>query len=136
MTPYGVDLVGRWLKRHGRPLALYSDRHSIFEPQEKGRMLADAETQFSRALRELSIGLIRAGKVPGKGAILGTFGSNNVSGARPESLRTTPTWLKGVPQQRDRRRAAEADAEEAVHRALLDLRPCLPARDRRLTDAQ
>src|SRR5437868_2506190 len=32
-----LDLVGRWLRRHGRPRALYTDRHSIFEPQDKGR---------------------------------------------------------------------------------------------------
>ncbi len=27
------DLLGRWLRRHGRPVAWYTDRHSIFEPQ-------------------------------------------------------------------------------------------------------
>src|SRR5262249_49939788 len=32
-----MDLLGRWLRRYGRPLALYTDRHSIFEPQDKGR---------------------------------------------------------------------------------------------------
>jgi Helix-turn-helix domain len=26
-----MDLLGRWLRQHGRPLALYTDRHSIFE---------------------------------------------------------------------------------------------------------
>ena len=55
-----MDLAWRWLKRYGRPKALYSDRHSIFEPQDKGRALPDAETQFGRALRELDIELIRA----------------------------------------------------------------------------
>src|SRR5580692_4289176 len=29
-----MDLLGRWLKRYGRPKALYTDRHSIFEPQD------------------------------------------------------------------------------------------------------
>ena len=43
-----MDLLGRWLRRYGRPLALYTDRHSIFEPQDKGRALPDAETQFGR----------------------------------------------------------------------------------------
>jgi hypothetical protein len=49
------DLLLRWLKAHGRPLALYTDRHSIFEPQ--GQAACDAETQFGRALRELDIEL-------------------------------------------------------------------------------
>src|SRR5262245_47983581 len=32
-----LDLLGRWLRKYGRPVALYTDRHSIFEPQDKGR---------------------------------------------------------------------------------------------------
>jgi transposase len=48
------DLLGRWLKRSGRPVALYTDRHSIFEPQAKGRFDAEGQTQFSRALAELA----------------------------------------------------------------------------------
>src|SRR2546423_682788 len=31
------DLLGRWLRRRGRPKALYTDRDSIFEYQSKGR---------------------------------------------------------------------------------------------------
>jgi hypothetical protein len=27
-----MDLVERWVRAHGRPLAVYTDRHSIFEP--------------------------------------------------------------------------------------------------------
>ena len=34
-----MDLLGRWLRRYGRPVGLYTDRHSIFEPQDKGRAL-------------------------------------------------------------------------------------------------
>jgi hypothetical protein len=43
-TEAHLDLLGRWLRRFGRPLELYTDRHSIFEPQDKGRALPDAET--------------------------------------------------------------------------------------------
>src|SRR5436305_6312685 len=35
-TEAHMDLLGRWLRRQGRPVALYTDRHSIFEPQDKG----------------------------------------------------------------------------------------------------
>jgi hypothetical protein len=31
------DLLGRWLKKHGRPLALYTDRDSIFEASARRR---------------------------------------------------------------------------------------------------
>jgi len=70
-----MDLVGRWLRRHGRPLAFYSDRHSIFEPQDKGQALPDAETQFGRALRELGIELIRAHSPQAKGRVERSFGT-------------------------------------------------------------
>jgi hypothetical protein len=70
-----MDLVGRWLRRYGRPQAFYSDRHSIFEPQDKGRARPDAETQFGRALRELDIELIRAHSPQAKGRIERSFGT-------------------------------------------------------------
>ena len=70
-----MDLLGRWLRRHGRPLALYTDRHSIFEPQDKGRALPDAVTQFGRALAELDIALICAHSPQAKGRIERSFGT-------------------------------------------------------------
>src|SRR4051794_1115580 len=70
-----MDLLGRWLRRYGRPVALYTDRHSIFEPQDKGKALPDAETQFGRALRELGIELIRARSPQAKGRVERSFGT-------------------------------------------------------------
>ncbi len=70
-----MDLLWRWLAAHGRPLALYTDRHSIFEPQDRGRALPEAETQFGRALRELDIDLIRARSPQAKGRVERSFGT-------------------------------------------------------------
>jgi transposase len=70
-----MDLLERWIRRYGRPLALYTDRHSIFEPQDKGCALPDAETQFGRALRELGIELIRAHSPQAKGRVERSFGT-------------------------------------------------------------
>ncbi|HZY83616.1 MAG TPA: ISNCY family transposase [Gemmataceae bacterium] len=70
-----MDLLWRWLQVHGRPLALYTDRHSIFEPQNKGQALPGAETQFGRALRELRIELIRARSPQAKGRVERSFGT-------------------------------------------------------------
>jgi len=69
------DLLLRWLHAFGRPKALYTDRHSIFEPQDKGQALPDAETQFGRALRELDIELIRARSPQAKGRVERSFGT-------------------------------------------------------------
>jgi transposase len=70
-----LDLVGRWLRLYGRPLALYSDRHSIFEPQDKGRAVGVGLTQFGRALAELDIELIRAHSPQAKGRVERSFGT-------------------------------------------------------------
>jgi hypothetical protein len=70
-----MDLLLRWLQAHGRPLALYTDRHSIFQPQDKGQALPDAETQFGRALRELDIKLIWAHSPQAKGRVERSFGT-------------------------------------------------------------
>ena len=69
------DLLLRWLRAYGRPLALYTDRHSIFAVQDKGQVLPNAETQFGRALRELGIELIRARSPQAKGRVERSFGT-------------------------------------------------------------
>ena len=74
-TEAHMDLLERWLRRHGGPLALYTDRHSIFEPQDKGQALPDGVTQFGRALAELDIELIRAHSPQAKGRVERSFGT-------------------------------------------------------------
>ncbi len=64
-----LDLLGQWLRRYGRPVALYTDRDSIFEYQSKGRGDPDGLTQFGRALQELGIDLILARSPQAKGRV-------------------------------------------------------------------
>jgi hypothetical protein len=70
-----LDLLGTWLRTHGRPVAVYTDRHSIFEPQDKGKALPDGVTQFGRALGELDVELIRAHSPQAKGRVERLFGT-------------------------------------------------------------
>jgi len=72
-----MDLLERWLRWYGRPLALYTDRHGIFRPQEKGQPVADreAKTQFGRALDELEVELIMAHSPQAKGRVERSFGT-------------------------------------------------------------
>ena len=61
------DLLGRYLRRHGRMVAIYADRNSIFFATD-----ANGEpvlTQFGRALQELGIELIPAGSPQAKGRV-------------------------------------------------------------------
>jgi transposase len=64
-----LDLLGQWLRRYGRPMALYTDRDSIFEYHSKGRGDPDGLTQFGRALKELGIELILARSPQAKGRV-------------------------------------------------------------------
>jgi transposase len=67
--PSHLDLLGQWLKKNGRPLGLYTDRDSIFEPQKHGRPDPHGQTQFGRALEELGIERITAYSPQAKGRI-------------------------------------------------------------------
>lgn len=58
----------RHIQLHGLPMALYSDRHSIFRINKK-EPLADTQTQFARALKELGIDGIQANSPQAKGRV-------------------------------------------------------------------
>jgi hypothetical protein len=119
-----MDLLERWLRRYGRPVALYSDRHSIFEPQDKGRAVGDAETQFGRALRELDIKLIRAHSPQAKGRVERSFGTAQdrwVKELRLADARTgaqANTVLERLLPDHNRRFARPAKSSAEGHRAL------------------
>jgi Helix-turn-helix domain len=108
-----MDLLARWLRRYGRPLALYTDRHSIFEPQDKGHALPDAVTQFGRALRELGIELICAHSPQAKGRIERSFGT------------AQDRWVKEL-------RLAGVESAEGANEVLTRL---LPGHNRRFAKA-
>ena len=55
-----------YLKLHGKPLAFYSDKHSIFKMVVKS---SDESTQFGRAMEELSIKIICANSPQAKGRV-------------------------------------------------------------------
>ena len=63
------------IERHGIPLALYTDRHSVFK-HVPGGGVPSAPTQFSRAMHELGIQMIFALSPQAKGRVeraAGTF---------------------------------------------------------------
>jgi transposase len=77
-TEANLAMLGVWLRRQGRPGAIYADRDSIFRvnrPPSAEQALAgrEAETQFGRALRELGIVYIPAGSPQAKGRVERSF---------------------------------------------------------------
>jgi Homeodomain-like domain len=63
------DAIESYIRQHGKPLSLYSDRHSVFKVNSKEAHNSDAETQFGRAINELDIELICANSPQAKGRV-------------------------------------------------------------------
>ncbi|WP_414692439.1 ISNCY family transposase [Phenylobacterium sp.] len=57
-----------YLEAHGKPLAFYSDKHSVFRIAKPGA-LGDGMTQFGRALNKLNIEIICANSSQAKGRV-------------------------------------------------------------------
>ncbi len=62
-----MDLLGHYVRRHGRMVSMYTDRDSIFWGQTLGK--EPSKTQFTRALGELDIGWIPAYSPQAKGRV-------------------------------------------------------------------
>ena len=60
-------LLKRYIRKHGRMIAIYADRHSIFYTKNKRGELVT--TQFGRAVEELGIKLIAAHSPQAKGRV-------------------------------------------------------------------
>lgn len=58
-----------YLTAHGRPLAFYSDKHSVFRVSRTEANGGQGMTQFGRALAELSIEILCANSSQAKGRV-------------------------------------------------------------------
>ena len=59
----------RYLERHGRPVAFYSDKHGIFRVNIKQALSGTGLTQFGRAMQALDIEIICANTPQAKGRV-------------------------------------------------------------------
>ena len=63
------DALERYLAAHGKPVAFYSDKHTIFKVAERKGKDASGLTQFGRALDELNIEILCANTSQAKGRV-------------------------------------------------------------------
>jgi len=68
LSAYVKTLRG-YIERQGCPMALYSDKHSVFHIGAKEAVSGTGETQYDRMLREPGIELIYAHTPPAKGRV-------------------------------------------------------------------
>ena len=115
-----LHVLHEHIAAHGLPAALYSDKHSIFRINAKDAA-PEAETQFSRAARELGIGCIHANSPQAKGRVeranqtlqdrlvkeMRLTGINNMDEAN--------AWLPGYIADYNRRFAVEPKDPQDAH---------------------
>lgn len=63
------ELMRLYIEKHGRPRAIYSDKHGVFKVNRPEALSGDGLTQFGRAMRELGIEVIFAHSPQAKGRI-------------------------------------------------------------------
>ncbi len=119
---YLATLKG-YLTEHGRPVALYSDKHGIFRvnhPERDGEL-----TQFSRALKTLDIAAIHANTPQAKGRVEranSTLQDRLVKEMRLagiSDMTTANAWLPGFIRQHNQRFATAPQSPMDAHRSVL-----------------
>ena len=115
----------RYLERHGKPMAFYSDRHSIFHVQARDRAQGGAGlSQFGRALRDLNIDSICAQSPQAKGRVEranGTLQDRLVKELRLRGISSpaeAEPFLPVFMADHNRRFATPARVAHDAHRAL------------------
>ena len=63
------EAMRHYLQRHGKPQALYSDKHGVFRVNIAGATSGSGLTQFGRAMEELGIQIICANTPQAKGRV-------------------------------------------------------------------
>lgn len=63
------EALDTYLRRHGCPIAFYSDKHSVFRVAKKDARGGQGMTQFGRALSELGIEILCANSSQAKGRV-------------------------------------------------------------------
>ena len=117
------EALESYLQNHGRPVALYSDKHSVFRVVKPNPHLTGM-TQFGRALAELNIEILCANSSQAKGRVERanrTLQDRLVKELRLASISSMETGNAFLPGFMDRYNAKFAKApprSDNLHRAL------------------
>ena len=87
----------RYLLKHGRPVAFYSDKHTVFRVAKQDARTGHGMTQFGRALNELNVEIICANSSQAKGRVERanrTLQDRLVKELRLAGISDFPTWMR------------------------------------------
>jgi len=118
-----------YLGAHGRPLAFYSDKHSVFRVSKKDLKSGQGMTQFGRALAELDIEILCANSSQAKGRVERvnrTLQDRLVKELRLAgigSIEAGNAFLPGFMERFNARFAVAPARPHDLHRPLLNLAP-------------
>lgn len=117
--------AGEYIEKHGKPIALYVDKNSIFATSNNSINPAKP-TQFDRAMDELTVEVILANTPQAKGRVErvnGTLQDRLVKEMRLAGISTIEEGNKYLPEfikDFNRRFAVEPRKKENVHQPLLE----------------
>src|SRR3982751_104367 len=115
-----------YLEKHGKPVAFYSDKHSIFRVNAKDAAGGDGATQFGRALMELNIDILCANSPQAKGRVERAFGTlqdrlvKELRLAGISTVEAANAWLPAFMEDYNRRFATEPRSDKDLHRPLAE----------------
>ena len=113
-----------YLETHGKPVAFYSDKHSIFRVNNKDAAGGEGITQFGRALTELNIDIICANSPQAKGRVERAFGTlqdrlvKELRLAGISTIAAANAWLPGFMADYNRRFGRPPANAKDLHRKL------------------
>jgi transposase len=140
------EMLAGYLRLHGKPVAFYSDKHSVFRVAKADAKSGHQATQFGRALLELNIEILCANSSQAKGRVerknrtlqdrlVKEMRLDNVTG-----MAAGNDWLPGYIQRHNQQFARTPARPDNLHRAVTEspdrLKDILCWRDERYVGQQ
>ncbi len=120
------EMLAGYLRAHGKPVAFYSDKHSVFRVAKSEARTGHGTTQFGRALLELNIEILCANSSQAKGRVERknrTLQDRLVKEMRLDGVTgmvAGNAWLPGYLQRHNQQFARTPARPDNLHRAVTE----------------
>ncbi|MGL4311622.1 MAG: ISNCY family transposase [Paracoccaceae bacterium] len=120
------EMLAGYLRLHGKPVAFYSDKHSVFRVAKADAKSGHQATQFGRALLELNIEILCANSSQAKGRVERknrTLQDRLVKEMRLDGvtgMRAGNDWLPGCILRHNQQFARTPSRPDNLHRAVTE----------------